>query len=87
MKSCERCQLAKRHKRKYGHLPPKIATVVPWKQVCVDLVGTYTIKAKDGNIMYFMCLTMIDPATAWLEIVELPNRDVTYVHKYGKEIV
>ena len=59
------------------------SSIVPWNQVCVDLVGPYTIKAKDGTIMDFMCLTMINPATSWLEIVELPTRGVTYVHKNG----
>ena len=35
--------------------------------------------------MDFMCLTMIDPATGWFEIVELPNTDVLYVRK-GEEV-
>ena len=52
----------------------------------MDLIGPYTIKAKDGTILDFMCLTMIDPVTGWFEIVELPNTDVTYVKKDGKEI-
>ena len=30
VKTCERCQLGKKHKLKYGHIPPKIATIVPW---------------------------------------------------------
>ena len=81
VKFCDRCQKGKKRKRKYGHLPPKIATITPWRQVCVDLVGPYTIKAKDGTIMDFMCLTMIDPATGWFKIVELPNVDVIYVRK------
>ena len=34
----------------------------------------------------FMCLTMIDPATSWFEIVELPLASVTCVRK-GEEIV
>jgi hypothetical protein len=38
----------------------------------VDLIGPYTIKGKDGTVIDFMCLTMIDPATSWFEIVELP---------------
>jgi hypothetical protein len=37
------------------------------------LIGPYTIKGLDGKIMDFMCLTMIDPATGWFEIVELPT--------------
>ena len=85
-KVCPRCQISKRHKKKYGHLPPKIATIAPWIQVCVDLVGPYTVKALDGTIMDFMCLTMIDPATGWFEIVELPNTEVQYVRK-GEEVV
>ena len=52
----------------------------------MDLVGPYTIKAKNGTILDFTCLTMIDPATSWFEIVELPNCDVTYVRK-GEEVV
>ena len=36
--------------------------------------------------MDFMCLTMIDPATGWFEIVELSNTDVLYVRK-GEEVV
>ena len=40
--------------------------------ICVDLVGPYTLKGKDGTQIDFMCLTMIDPATSWFEIVELP---------------
>ena len=51
----------------------------------MDLIGPYRIKAKDGTILDFMCLTMIDPATGWFEIIELPNTDVTYV-KQGEEI-
>jgi hypothetical protein len=52
---------------------PKIADQVPWKQVCVDLIGPYTIKGIDGKIMDFVCLTMTDSATGWFEIVELPT--------------
>ena len=39
VKTCVRCQLGKRRTRKYGHLPPKIAQVIPWNQVCVDPIG------------------------------------------------
>ena len=81
VKTCERCQKGKRRKRKYSELPPKLAVAVPWSTVSVDLIGPYTIKSKDGTILDFMCLTMIDSATGWFEIVELPNADVTYVRK------
>ena len=36
------------------------------------LGGPYTLKGKDGSSIDFMCLTMIDPATSWFEIVVLP---------------
>ena len=41
----------------------------------MDLIGPYTLKGKDKTEIDFMCLTMIDPATSWLEIVELPVVD------------
>ena len=36
-----------------------------------DLIGPYTLRGKDGTEIDFMCLTMIDPASSWFEIVEL----------------
>jgi hypothetical protein len=44
----------------------------PWGTLCVDLIKPYTLKGKDGTKIDFMCLTMIDPASSWFEIVELP---------------
>ncbi len=35
------------------------------------LIGPF-IKGKDGWQIDFMALTMIDPASSWIEIVELP---------------
>ena len=85
--SCDRCQKGKSRKRKYGKLPPKIAETVPWRTVCVDLIGPYTIKAKDRTILDFMCLTMIDPATGWFEIIELPTTEITYTRDKQEDIV
>jgi hypothetical protein len=73
VKTCQSCQINKRHSQKYGHLPPKLVITTPWKALCVDLIGPYTLKGKDGSSIDFMCLTMIDPATSWFEIVELPT--------------
>ena len=61
-----------RQKHKYGKLPTKLAIINPWEAVCVDLIGPYTLKDKDGTQIDFMCVTMIDPATSWFKIVELP---------------
>ncbi len=73
VKSCRSCQVNKRHSQKYGHLPPKLVVMTPWKALCVDLIGPYTLKGKGGSSIDFMCLTMINPATSWFEIVELPT--------------
>ncbi len=47
--------------------------MTPWKALCVDLIGPYTLKGKDGSSIDFMCLTMTNPVTSWFKIVELPT--------------
>jgi hypothetical protein len=59
-KSCRSCQVNKKHSLRYGHVPPKLVIMTPWTALCVDLVGPYTLKGKDGSSIDFMCLTMID---------------------------
>jgi hypothetical protein len=71
-KSCRSCLVNKKQKLKYGHLPSKIVMTIPWRVLCVDLIGPYTHKGKDGTIIDFMALTMINPATSWFKVVELP---------------
>ena len=78
--------MGKKHERSEGHIPPKVATTNPWKRVCVDLIGPYTVRAKDGTKLDFMCLTIIDPATSWFQIAELPHSDVEYTRE-GKELI
>jgi hypothetical protein len=73
MKSCKTCQVNKQLTQKYEHLPPKNLLSTPWEALCVNLVGTYTLKSKDGSSIDFMALTMIDPASSWFKIVELPT--------------
>jgi len=63
----------KKHTRKYGHLPSKIVISTPWEALCVNLVDLYTLNGKDGSSIDFMALTMIDPASSWFEVVELPT--------------
>jgi hypothetical protein len=57
--------------QKYGHLPSKIVSSTPWETLCVNLVGPYTLKGKDGLSIDFMALTMIDPASSWFKIDKL----------------
>jgi hypothetical protein len=70
-KSCKSCQVNKRRTLKFGHLPSKIVISAPWENLCVNLVGPYTLKGIEGSAIDLMALTMIDPASSWFEIVEL----------------
>ena len=55
-----------------GELPTQLVIANPLETLCVDLIGQCTLKGKDGIEINFMCLTMIDPASSWFDIVELP---------------
>ncbi len=52
--------------------PPTTVYTIPWECLCVDLIGPYTLKGKDNSQIDFMALTMIDPASSWFKIAELP---------------
>jgi hypothetical protein len=60
VESCRSCQVNKRHSQEYGHLSPKLVITTPWRVLCVDLIGPYTLKGKDDSSIDFMCLTMIN---------------------------
>ena len=62
---------------KYGKLPMKLAITNPWEAVCVDLIGQYTLKDKDRTHTNCMCVTVIDPASSWFEIMELPESQLS----------
>ena len=75
-KSCPTCQLTKQKTIKYGHLPPKAAEIDPWDTLCVDLIGPYKIKQLGSKkTLQLWCLTMIDPATGWFEMVRIANKE------------
>jgi hypothetical protein len=48
-----------------------------------DLIGTYTVTAKQNklgnnivsNELQLTCMTLMDPATGWLKITEVPTYD------------
>jgi hypothetical protein len=42
-KTCKKCQLSKKARRKYGHLQTKEAESDPWTQVHIDLVGPWPV--------------------------------------------
>jgi hypothetical protein len=54
VKSCRSCQVNKGHSLRYGHAPPKVVIMTPWRALCVDLVGPYTLKGKAGKSSDFL---------------------------------
>jgi transposase InsO family protein len=76
---CDTCQRTKRTTQKYGKLPPKEAEADPWEILCVDLIGPYTIKRRGKKNLTLWCVTMIDPATGWFEMREIPNKEALTV--------
>ena len=76
-KKCKICQKTKKKTIKYGKLPAKEAEAEPWETLCVDLIGPYHFKSnkvKNKDIILH-AVTMIDPATGWFEIAEIPNKE------------
>ena len=68
--------------------PPTTVYTIPWECLCVDLIGPYTLKGKDNSQIDFMALTMINPASSWFKIAELPV--VEELHRQtvnGKELL
>ena len=82
-RTCDKCQLFKKQRKKYGHLPPKEAETTPWKRVNVDLIGPYTIKLlndpKDTKPRELRAMTMIDPVTGWFKIKAIMKPDAATV--------
>ena len=60
---------------KYGKLPAKEAEEIPWKKICVYLIGPYVIRRKEEkenlNIKAF---NIIDLVTGWLEITQYDDK-------------
>ena len=88
--TCDACQRLKRNKKHYGKLPPKQAEATPWQTLCVDLIGRYKLNPKGGGkkyemttetgrVVYLQAVTMIDPATGWVEIRAVRSARADYV--------
>jgi NADH:ubiquinone oxidoreductase subunit len=80
-RSCTVCLEMKRKGKQYGLLPAKTPEVIPWHTLCIDLIGPYKFGYKDNEVKLH-CLTMIDPATGWFEIEEIPTKRADYVVNY-----
>ena len=76
VRTCKKCQLNKKSRKKYGHLPVKdLENIVPWNRVNVDLIGPLTVKTPSGKTHELLAFTMIDPATGWFEVVDVPDKE------------
>jgi hypothetical protein len=75
-RTCHTCQVFKKQRKKYGHLPAKKAETEPWSRVNVDFIGPYPIRTPKCT-HELRAMTMIDPATGWFEIARIinPNTD------------
>ena len=76
---CDTCQHTKCSTKKYGHLPTKEAEADLWEVLCVDLIGPYTIKRCGKKNLMLWCVTMIDPATRWYKMKEIPNKEANTI--------
>ena len=85
VKSCPTCQKNKRKVKKYGHLPPKEAEVIPWDKMCIDLIGPYKIRRKGQPDLICKCVTMIDPATGWFEIHQIDDKQAITVANVAEQ--
>ena len=75
------CQHSKKRKTLYVNLPPKeIGELRPWDLAHVDLIVPYSKSTRQQhpvrtiikNNVSITCMTMIDPATGWFKISEIP---------------
>ena len=79
---CRKCKICARQKKKQlqkGLLPVKTnVEIIPWHTLCIDLIGPYKFGHYKDQVELH-CLTMIDPATGWFEIEEIPTKRADYV--------
>ena len=84
-KMCNTYQQFKNRNTLYGHLPPKnIAELKPLDTVHVYLIGPYSKSIRQQhpggtfiqNNVRLTCMTMIEPATGWFEIVKILTFDL-----------
>ena len=77
-KACNVCRSLKKSQLKYGKVPPKEPELIPWHTLCIDLIGPYNF-GKKGKEVKLWCMTMIDPATGWFEIVNIPTKRADFI--------
>ena len=69
----DNCAMYKHQRRGYRHLAPRDAPLYPFKELQIDLIGTWKIDVGNTQVV-FNALTMIDPATNLIEIIQIDNK-------------
>ena len=78
-KACRTCQLFKKQRKKYRHLPPtKEAEELPWSCVNIDLIGPYVVCTSNATYT-LRALTMINPVTGWFEVTDIADKNANTV--------
>jgi len=73
-KNCENCAASEERDQKIGLLPPKpTPEIIPWHTLHVDLASPckFGDEKKPETHIELHCMTMVDPATGFFEIVEI----------------
>ena len=75
VETCDDCQRYKNNNRGYGHLPPRDDYGAPFEEVLLDHVGPWTIDVPDLGRLTFHALTIMDAASALIELVRVDALD------------
>eukprot|EP00957_Ditylum_brightwellii_P209044 15360000-Ditylum_brightwellii.AAC.1 len=75
---CATCQCNTQLGPGYGELPPRQASLLPWTEVAVDLIGPWKMKVGNKEIE-FSALTCIDPVSNIVEMIRLNNKTAVHV--------
>ena len=75
---CATCQRNKQLGRGYGQLPERIARLMPWDTVAIDLIGPWRLTINGIEIL-FNALTCIDPVTNLTELIRIDNKTSEHI--------
>jgi transposase InsO family protein len=75
---CDPCQRHKNVGRGHGETASREASLLPWQDVAVDLIGPWTLSIGDQKFR-FSASTMIDMVTNLVEVVRVTNKTSAHI--------
>jgi transposase InsO family protein len=78
VRKCDPCQRLKNVGRGHGETASREASLMPWQDVAVDLIGPWTVNIGDKELK-FSALTIIDMVTNLVEVVRIDNKSAAHV--------